>query len=204
MKRFICIAIALVFGSQANATLISVAGPPSSNAVLASIIAAPAFALDAMVTNLAQQGFDEMQNVLLAAALGVDGGAIAAGTRVDSHMIFLNNPSGGTSHPSVIWTFSGTVLGVMSDGPGALEDASTALLGAAGTNYPLGSFPARGFEGADTYLIAGNTLSVDMFVSQPGDWIRVITATAVPEPGTLALLGIGLFGMGLMRRRRKV
>jgi hypothetical protein len=34
------------------------------------------------------------------------------------------------------------------------------------------------------------------------DGVRFATATAVPEPGTLGLLGAGLVGLGLLRRRK--
>lgn len=202
MKRITFFLVALLFSTQANAGLISVGGPLSTAGCAASIIAAPAFATNAAVTNCAQEGFDEMQGVLLAGALAVDGGGfIAAGTLVDSHMIFLNNPGGGViTHNQVLWTFSGAVLGVMSDPMGNFEALSTAILGAAGTTYE-GPFNARGMEGADGYGFAGNTLLVNMVVSQPGDWIRVVT-TNVPEPSTLILLGLGLAGLGLGFGRR--
>ena len=47
------------------------------------------------------------------------------------------------------------------------------------------------------------SIDVDATVTgQPGS--GSYTIAAVPEPGTLALLGIGLFGIGLSRRRKKV
>jgi len=104
-----------------------------------------------------------------------------------------------------IWTFAHDILGVMSDSAGEMEAASSLLLGAVGTSYP-GAFDARGLEGSvtngipDYYSFANNELDLGMRVTQPGDWIRVVTK--VSEPSPLALMAFGLAGLGFVRRRK--
>ena len=180
---------------------------------------ASAHALDDNVTNSGMQAFNEAQGVVTTVAHAIDGGGtIAVGTLVDSHMIFLNSV-GNTpvSHYNVTWTFSGTILGIMSNRSGTMEANSTFELGAPGTNYTVGAgaapFDARGLEASqscgtnmsnDGYsIIAPNQLCVGMYVTEPGDWIRVVTA-AVPLPAAFPLLLAALGGLGLIARRRKV
>lgn len=194
----------------AQGAIIGVSGGSSTNSITAcspsanapAIIAAPSQVLNGAVTNCAQQGFNEQQDVALLANLGVDGGTVASGTVVDSHMIFLNGPGGAISHDGVIWEFDGSILGVMSDNDGQLEVASSAILGAAGTTYPAAAFNNRGLETNDSYSINGRFLTVNMGVTQPGDWIRVVTAAPVPEPATYMLMGAGLMALGFLRRRK--
>lgn len=193
MKKTLIATIALAIGLltvTGNAAIIGVAGPNSSAGTVPAIIPAPANALNSVAFNSGMEGFDEAQVVTTVAHTVDGGGVIAAGTWVSSHMIFLNQPDGvgGTlSHNQVVWTFDGPVVGVMSDGPGNLEAASTFELGAPGTNYTVGApsqvapYSARGMEGGDSYLVAGNQITVTMVVSQPGDWIRVITLAPITE-----------------------
>ena len=119
-----------------DAALIGVAGPNSSLGVAPAIIAAPLNILDDNVVNEGMQGFDEAQGVLTSVAHAIDGGGfIAAGSLVDSHMIFLNNRGqAGLVHNEVTWSFDGTIIGVMSDVDGNLEAASSFELGNPSTN----------------------------------------------------------------------
>ena len=135
-----------------------------------------------------------------------DGAVIPEGTLADSHMIFFNREGNASAnHNNVVWTFKRPIIGVMSNAGGALETASTFALGAPGTNYTVSPSPnipncagaapyaARGFETTadtspythtncpldnDCYTASGNTITVHMAVSQPGDWMRVITRGA--------------------------
>ena len=175
-----------------SAEIVSVSGPNSNAGYAPSIIDPPTDVLNASVTNMAQQGFDEAQGIVTKSDYYVDGGgSIPAGTRVNSHMIFLNAPPGSgpfITHMGVVWTFSQPILGVMSNRSGSLEAASTPELGADGTNYPTAGFSERGLESVaegDSYAVIGNTIKVTMRVSQPGDWIRVVTSASLPTEAVI-------------------
>jgi len=193
LLTFLILVIAISIAEKSDAYLIS--GP--------DIIAAPGSVVDNPpgATNDHQQAFNERQNVLLLSNLYVDGGGfIPAGTLVNSHMIFLNTDGDVLAEDFLVqWAFDGPILGVMSDLNALLEADSNNILGNLGTIYP-GSFDHRGLDPGDGYSIFGNTITVSMSVSEPGDWIRVVTAP-VPIPGTVWLLTSGIFGLLVCRRK---
>jgi hypothetical protein len=202
MKKIILLTSALLLSAQAQAAIVS--GP--------DIIAAISVQEDSP-TNTAQQGFNEQQGVVLSRAISVDGGTIAKGTRVDSHLIFLNTSGNTRADDAQKWFFSGNILGVMSNKSGSLMNDSNDLLAAFNDYFTTGSslpFNAAGLEQNDSltgdgYALSpdGLGLSVRMVVTEPGDWIRVVTVSEVPVPAALFLFAPALLGFLGLRKKAK-
>jgi len=93
--------------------------------------------------------------------------------------------------PSGQQALAGGLTSVPVFGSGVGEDISAAL---SDSNYSSGTF----ILSPGLNVITGDFLGIVQF----GDFDFIVT-TPVPEPSSLALLGAGLAGLGLFRRRRK-
>ena len=175
--RVLFIAVVIVaFASVSRAAVEGVSG-----AVV--VIEAPASTADDNpgyeTTNDNMAVFNERQGVTLPQAVECtkNGASVTLppGLQVDSHMVILNNAGSSLSEAQGTITFTGEILCVMGDYDGNQEAATSSFLGAENTFYP-GAFAARGHEeDGDTRSMTGNTLEILMRVTEPGDWLRVVT-----------------------------
>ena len=188
--------LALMAGSATQAAVVGVTGQVVK-------IAAPASVTNQTPgSNTTLLLFDEVQNFVLGAALTTSSGVIAAGTRISSHMLFLNRADAALISLTLSGTvtFDGAILGLITTTAGL--NATDAILGATGTTYD--TFRNRGLEASDITTFAGNTLTASLRASQPGDWMRVVTIAAIPVPAAGFLLVGALGGLVALRRRKAV
>lgn len=212
MSLFRKAATALVATIMATSASASIIGFDMNDV---EVIAAPSLVTDNTPGNNSKiLAFNELQGVTLLSALTTDQGTIAAGTKVDSHMVFLNRADllSGASNLIEVDTeiqFSGAILGTMSDKDGGLRMVPSDFLGGglAGTSYT--NFGNRGLEltgnfaDSVTFALGSDTARFDLHVTQPGDWVRVVTVAAVPTPAAFTMMGTGLAAFAFMRRRRR-
>ncbi len=203
-EHLIVAALASLLAAPAAATIVggSVTGGTASTAggvfvKLTPPLPNPFGPVDSVGNNNFQSpdlfGFDEVQNFLLTAPLAVDVGSspIPAGTTISSHYIFFD--PGPTERVIGRVDFDADVIGIVTS---TADLAASDFLSNPGVNY---LDPAlRGLEAGDSVAISGaQQILFDAAASSPGDYVRVLTETAVPEPATWTMLLLGFVGLGV-------
>ena len=98
--------------------------------------------------------------------------------------------------------FGGTYSPSTATVGGAVSALELILVDDNGSNLILQFNTLLTDAGGTVDLLAGVSKELNSGQVEREIWTGFLTGTAVPEPGTLALFGIGLAGMGLARRKK--
>ncbi len=140
---------------------------------------------------------EESQGVTVPVTLTTAGGTVPAGTMVDSSLIWVDPATYMNTQATI--DFSSDIVGIIIGSVGLF--LSDGLFGSDVVSYFYGAF--TGLEGIDSLTIVdADTITISFWTNNPGDYIRVLTATPIPLPAAgLMLLG-ALGALGAMRRRK--
>jgi hypothetical protein len=146
-------------------------------------------------------GFTAILNMLAAitAPDPVPNGTASAQTRINAS-IKLENAAGDF----VLFRPTGGASDCVTSNALAFtcDDAATKDPFSLNTNFGVTSQNSSGFSGTDAFAFAANLLGSGAHTLTYTESKSVLLTRTVPEPGVMALLGIGLLGMGWSSRRK--
>ena len=146
------------------------------------------------------------QSVVTPFSGGLIGGMVPAGVPLDFYIIHSDPVQTQASSYIGSVTFDTPILGLYV-GSSSLDalDPGMITLGSPISTYPTG-VTDRGLETsqADSYILSnGNkTLTLRVSTGPSVDQVRVVVASAVPEPASVVLFGVGLIAVFGLKKLR--